>query len=42
MATTWVLLQLTIEPASLLPSQTLPLPCEAPKFVPVMVTCVPG
>ena len=33
-ATICVSLQLTMLPASLLPSQTLPLPCEAPKPVP--------
>src|SRR6185295_11021959 len=41
-ATTWVSLQLTIEPAALLPSQMLPLPWVAPKLVPVKVTWVPG
>src|SRR6185436_7709508 len=41
-ATICVSLQLTMLPASLLPSHTLPLPCTAPKPVPVSVTCVPG
>src|SRR3954452_9151809 len=41
-ATICVSLQLTMLPASLLPSQTLPVPCTAPKPVPVSVTCVPG
>src|SRR6185295_4883028 len=41
-ATICVALQLTILPASLLPSHTLPEPCEEPKFVPLIVTDVPG
>src|SRR4051794_41528070 len=29
-------------PAYVLPSHTWPEPCVAPKFVPLIVTCVPG
>src|ERR1043165_1117929 len=41
-ATICVLLQLTMLPAYVLPSHTCPLPCVEPKFVPLIVTCVPG
>ena len=41
-ATICVLLQLTMLPASLLLSHTLPVPCTAPNPLPVSVTCVPG
>src|SRR5579863_52052 len=40
-ATTCPSLQLVTTPVSV-PSQTLPLPCVAPKPDPVIVTCVPG
>src|ERR1051325_10322149 len=41
-ATTSVSPHLPLLPASLLPSHTLPVPCTAPKPLPLSVTCVPG